>query len=276
VDGLDYTQEQAKSKQIGNEMNRLSKICQNLPKQFSDIKTVKSYATVVTPPRTQCSSSQTNESVSRSSNHSQDLAETRTKENGAPGITPDNNAQQKQACSNKLKVQTQVIAEIHNSPKHQTSDHLSENFCPSLADSSLGDNDNPIPVHISRKSNSVQRKESEHEPNFKRDVFLGITHRKRRNARFYLTGIDLETTRDGIINYVQDNNIRVTYLALFQSKYHKDFLSAKIHVSEENRTTISARSFWPAVVKCRPWINAHERQQSRENNHRPIHDNEES
>jgi hypothetical protein len=109
-----------------------------------------------------------------------------------------------------LKAQKRVIAEIHNSPKHQTSDNLSEKFCPTLADSSLSNNYNPIPVHISRKANSVQTKESEHDPNFKRDVFLGITHRRRRNAKFYLTGIDLETTRDGIINYVQDNNIRVT------------------------------------------------------------------
>jgi hypothetical protein len=37
VDGLDYTEEQAKSKQIGNEMNRLSKICQNLRYKNSQV-----------------------------------------------------------------------------------------------------------------------------------------------------------------------------------------------------------------------------------------------
>lgn len=274
VEGLDFTEEQAKSQKISNELSRLSKLCQSLQKQLSDIKMSKSYAAVVTPPRAPDSQSRISESTSRSSDHSQGSAPN----NG----TTENSTRNTQECPDKCKVQKEVTDENHNAPKHQSSVKLSDtsSSCPALTDSSHSKNNIPIPVHISRKPDSFVAKQSglnqAHDPNQKRDVFLGITHHRRRNAQFYLTGIDCDTTRDGIINYVRDSNIRVTYLSLFQSKYNQDCLSAKIHVPEENRKTLCARSFWPHGVKCRPWINAHERQRSRQNDYKDTLHNEQS
>jgi hypothetical protein len=186
-------------------------------------------------------------------------------DNGTPEIA----ARQTQDCPNNNTLQTRVSNKTDNAPEDQSV----VNSCPTVSDSSHTNNSIPIPVHISRKPNSELNKAND--SNQKRDVFLGVTHRKRRTAKFYLTGIDCETSRDGIFNYVQESNIRVTYLSLFQSKYNKDCLSAKIHVPEENRTALCARSFWPPGVKCRPWISVYERKQNRENNYKYNHDNEE-
>lgn len=51
VDGLDSTEEHAKSQRVDNELLKLSKICQNQQKQLSELKFQKSFAAVVSPPK---------------------------------------------------------------------------------------------------------------------------------------------------------------------------------------------------------------------------------
>lgn len=270
VDGLDSTEEHAKSQRVDNELLKLSKICQNHQKQLSELKFQKSFAAVVSPPKAPTTRLQTSDSTSRSTDHSQNPPENNTPGNGINTTTLGNSPHRVQDSSgaNQINMQVKGVTDLQQSPKNTENNEQQPETIKSTPEQQMNENKLPIPVHISREKIVPMKTESKkfnkpntEKANDKRDVFLGITHRRRKNAQFYLTGIDRETTRDGIINYVRDRDIRVTYLSLFQPKYNPDCLSAKIHIPEENRETINMRSFWPRGVKCRPWINAHERQQ---------------
>lgn len=275
VEGLDSTEEHAKSQRVNNELLKLSKICQNHQKQLSELKFSKSFAAAVSPPKAPTTRLQTSDSTSRSTDHSQNPPDNNTPGNGINTTTPGNSPHgvQDSSNSNQIIMQVKGVTNLEQPPPNTEHNEQTSQTVKSTPEQHMNENKLPIPVHISREKNVSAKTESKNfnkpsteKGNDKRDVFLGITHRRRKNAQFYLTGIDRETTRDGIINYVRDRNIRVTYLSLFQPKYNPDCLSAKIHIPEENRETITMRSFWPRGVKCRPWINAHERQQSRESN----------
>jgi hypothetical protein len=85
------------------------------------------------------------------------------------------------------------------------------------------------------------------------DVFVGVTYRK--SARYYLSGIGNESTRAGILNFIEHKGVKVTHLMLFKPKFHRSLMTAKVNVSPEFAKTVESPRFWPDGVRCRRWMN---------------------
>lgn len=91
------------------------------------------------------------------------------------------------------------------------------------------------------------------------NFFSGV--KKRKSARFYLSGIESRSTRQGIIEYCEKNKVKVTYCRIFSPRNRQRFLTAKINVTEECAYKLESSDFWPAGVSCREWLNDREWQQ---------------
>jgi hypothetical protein len=84
-----------------------------------------------------------------------------------------------------------------------------------------------------------------------KDVFRGVTHNK--SARYFLSGIDKETTYDGIKNYLKNKGIHETHLALFKPRGRFASRTAKINIPPFYARSVESRGFWPEGIWCRPW-----------------------
>ena len=82
--------------------------------------------------------------------------------------------------------------------------------------------------------------------------FKGV--KRRRTARYYLSGIDSKSTRAAMVSYLESQSVRVTYLRLFKSKHNSRIVSAKLNVDENSADVVEARDFWPEGVNCRRWL----------------------
>ena len=91
------------------------------------------------------------------------------------------------------------------------------------------------------------------------EVFVGVTYRK--SARYYLSGIGNESTRAGILNFIEQKGVKVTHLMLFKPKFHRSLMTAKVNVSPEFAKTVESPTFWPDGVRCRQWMNNREWEQ---------------
>ena len=60
------------------------------------------------------------------------------------------------------------------------------------------------------------------------DFFTGVT--KKRTARYYVSGIDPKSTRSGIITYLEQRDVHVTFLRLFNTKHNLYRTAAKLNV----------------------------------------------
>ena len=107
-------------------------------------------------------------------------------------------------------------------------------------------------VTVDKQSEKSTRKGKEPE----KDIFLGVTYRK--TARFYLSGIDKESTSLGIQNYIQNKGIKITHFILFKPKTRSRFLSAKLNVPAHHADLIEDANFWPEGVRCRRWLSEHQ------------------
>ena len=69
--------------------------------------------------------------------------------------------------------------------------------------------------------------------------------------RFFLSGSDEKVNAEVISHYLQQRGF--TLLKVFQSK-RKGTVSAKLHVSLADSTTILQDNFCPKYVRCRCWL----------------------
>lgn len=82
-----------------------------------------------------------------------------------------------------------------------------------------------------------------------KDIFLGVTYTKA--ARYYLSGINHESTYEGI-------KLKISYLTLFKPKGRYAVRTAKIKLSPKCSQTVEAPGFWPDGVHCRKWYSERE------------------
>lgn len=107
-------------------------------------------------------------------------------------------------------------------------------------------------VTVDEKPRSVQNTVSKQT----KDVFLGVTYKKA--ARYYLSGINHESTYEGIKTYVESKGVKISYLTLFKPKGRYSVRTAKINVSPNCSETVEAPGFWPDGVHCRKWYSERE------------------
>jgi hypothetical protein len=73
------------------------------------------------------------------------------------------------------------------------------------------------------------------------DFFTGVT--KKRTARYYVSGIDPKSTRSGIITYLEQRDVHVTFLRLFNTKHNSYRTAAKLNVSESSASIVESPNF---------------------------------
>lgn len=89
-----------------------------------------------------------------------------------------------------------------------------------------------------------------------KDVFPGVTYKKA--ARYFLSGINKESTYDGIKNYVENKGVHITHLTRFKPKGRYSIRTAKINIASKCSQIVDAQEFWPDGVHCRKWYNDRE------------------
>ncbi|CAC5405418.1 unnamed protein product [Mytilus coruscus] len=105
-----------------------------------------------------------------------------------------------------------------------------------------------IPVRLDGITEDIDTSPADSDENF----FTGV--KRKRTARYYLSGINPKSTRSGILAYLEKVNVHVTYLRLFNPKHSAQRLSAKLNVVENCADSIESHNFWPDGVQCRKWL----------------------
>lgn len=75
------------------------------------------------------------------------------------------------------------------------------------------------------------------------ECFSGV--KRRQTVRYYLSGINSNSTRQGIVTYLENRNVHVTYLKIFSKRDRQRFLTAKLNIDETCVNIINERNFWP-------------------------------
>jgi hypothetical protein len=75
------------------------------------------------------------------------------------------------------------------------------------------------------KPRIVRKTDSKHQHT---NVFRGVRYKKA--ARYFLSGINKESTYEGIANFVENKGVQITHLALFKPRGRYSFRTAKINV----------------------------------------------
>lgn len=105
-----------------------------------------------------------------------------------------------------------------------------------------------IPVRTDGITPSIQHTDEE--------FFTGVSRKK--TARFYMSGINAKSTRNGIWSYLTKRGVHVTYLRLFNTKNNARVISAKLNVSTSSADLVESSDFWPKGVHCREWLSNRE------------------
>lgn len=239
LDGLDHTEEQAKFTKINSELTRLSRLCTSLQKQISDTKMSKTFAAVASsPPKSPTSQTRKTIGSSQVTDCVQITPTSSPAVNGKGVRSPVSVPHDQQDCV-KNTDNCAALTVIHEA--------------------------NGIP-----KSSSEQKTENPYKPkpsiNFKsldppgnrgnKDIFLGVTYKK--SARYFLSGVNKDSTHDGIKQFLESKGVHVTHLALFKPKGRFSVRTAKINVSPQYSNAMESTDFWPEGVRCRKWYNERE------------------
>ncbi|CAG2248803.1 unnamed protein product [Mytilus edulis] len=230
---------------IGAEIERFNKLQASLQKQVNELKlsTQKSYAEKVsteTPARTsnQPSLKQVNSIPNRSNQQ--------TKIN-IPVCSPVTD------LPSEVNKSTNGNISPLSTPKSYTNTHLD-----SHKDNGLREIDKQlnttykIPVRLDGVTENIDTSPADSDENF----FTGV--KRKRTARYYLSGINPKSTRSGILAYLEKENVHVTYLRLFNPKHSAQRVSAKLNVVENCADYVEAHNFWPDGVQCRKWLSNYE------------------
>ena len=84
------------------------------------------------------------------------------------------------------------------------------------------------------------------------DGFVGVTSKRKKIKKFFLTGIAASVKESHILTYSGKRDLKPTYISIFNSK-RKNTISAKIHFPSVVSSIIEQDDFWPRFVRCRPW-----------------------
>ena len=234
VDGFDYEIYLKNKETIENKIQQISKTCTTLKKSHQNNNA--SYAAIVrTPPR-----------PPHSPVHDAHI------ETGDLERNADSPATTDQSIQSASTRDTSIIEEINDSyitdREHQVHPDNSTNSDDFVELRFVGS--------AKKGGNTDSRANPTHSPSKapKAHKFVGVTYKRR--ARFYLWGIGSESDREGILDYMEEQGIKVTHLVVFKPKSPRARLSAKINVDYSQAHLLESEDFWPNGVKCRRWLSA--------------------
>ena len=228
VGEFDFNVYDEKTKQIESELLRHNKLIVNIQKAANEVKMTcqQSYAAILSP----------------------NSASNRYQVNSVDILTNESPVKKRSSVSNTAMgcngiLNTTGTSDIPESvsrgnvdiPKRQTN----ENAHPSYKEESFR-----IPVRVHGLTADIQPTDE--------DLFTGVT--RKRTARYYLSGINSKSTRTGIVKYLEQRGVHVTYLRLFNSSNYSRFISAKLNISDDCKHLIDTENFWPIGVHCRKWM----------------------
>ena len=84
------------------------------------------------------------------------------------------------------------------------------------------------------------------------DGFIGVISKLKKIKKFFLTGIADSVKESHILSYLEERDLKPTYLSIFNSK-RKNIMSAKIHFPSGVSSIVEQSDFWPKFVHCKPW-----------------------
>ncbi|XP_061195304.1 neurogenic locus protein delta-like [Saccostrea echinata] len=247
------------------EIERLAKVSLNFQKQVNSLTPQKSYANtvsehvIITPPARARSSSprQDSNAVSRQKLQtfpdrnppSAPVCSKNTKGNGSCDVNtacldilstkPINGSMDKQSdCSSVLDKPPSIKQNVTKSNMKQTNKRPYNFGDVSMHSVSLNDS-----IDLPKQSATTPP----------HDVFRGVKY--KRKARFYISGIDRESTQQGILNYTENKGVKITHMVLFKPRTTRSQLTAKINIPYEQACVVEGHDFWPKGVSCRRWYN---------------------
>ena len=157
-----------------------------------------------------------------------------TKEIGTSNVVPDNSLQTSNSCvtvvNTKMKEPTNIPPQTIVNVQGSVHDNLDINL------------EQNIPVVCSRDVNMVTNRS---------DDSKGYT--RNRVDRYFVSGIRKSSTESGMRNYLEEQNVHVTFIRYF-SNPNSVTDSAQLNVVCENSNIIQNNSFWPWGIKIRRWI----------------------
>ena len=115
--------------------------------------------------------------------------------------------------------------------------------------SSADQNDSLYSVKLNENCDDTQSNHSE-------DVFRGV--RYKRNARYYVSGIDRDSNKHGILRYVENKGVKVTHMVMFKPRTPRSQHRMKINVPLAHASIVERYDFWPDGVECRRWYSNRE------------------
>ena len=227
LDGLDYTVHSKWKQKTDDEIQRLSKVSSNVHKQISEINTLKSYASVVSPKGPATSGIPANGSKSADQIMVNDA-------------TPDRPQAESRSSGDSIN---DSMVNVNTFETSRVSDGNT-----SLNTSTPDRNTKSKTVKSTSKRDNSSSDSS--------DIFVGVTY--KRNARYFLTGIGRKSTKEGIQQYVERKGAKVSHLILFKPKTPRSLLTAKVNVSPFDAELLESDDFLPDGVRWRRWYSVRE------------------
>ena len=86
------------------------------------------------------------------------------------------------------------------------------------------------------------------------DCFTAVS--RNRVSRYYVTNINMSSTKQGHMNYAEQNGVQISDITFF--KPTKGRISARINVRPGYRKLVESDDFWPDGIICRRWYNKRE------------------
>lgn len=86
----------------------------------------------------------------------------------------------------------------------------------------------------------------------KDDGFTGVERKRKRNKKFFLSGIANGVKENHIYTYLTKRNIVPNSILTFQSR-RKGTMSAKICIPSTFTKSVLEENFWPKFVHCKLW-----------------------
>jgi len=221
-------------KQIQTELDRHSKIYSCLQKNITDLKlnSLQTYASKVNPQVAPVSVS-TTDRVSTSSDTIHCIN---------PLNTPTHSPVSDQRDSGLYE---RSNPKLNNTEKYDGPERRQSEMCDTNLSQEITYR---IPVRLKGETENLVTTND--------DFFTGVT--KKRTARYYISGIDPKSTRSGIITYLEQRDVHVTFLRLFNTKHNSYRIAAKLNVSESSASTVESHNFWPSGISCRKWVSNRE------------------
>ena len=106
--------------------------------------------------------------------------------------------------------------------------------------SSADQNANLLSVKLNENCDDTQSNHSD-------DVFRDV--RYIRNARYYVSDIGCESTKHGILRYIENNGVKLTHVAILKPKTPLSQLRMKINVPLAHASIVERYDLWPQMVQ---------------------------